>query len=140
MRAVPVFGELPPGCHAELVADDRSEPILHIGEFAVVDPDQCEPINGAIFRIRYGEPGRYRREFVQVWRRDDGWWTAPYNRPRSLEEAEKLIWERRMLVCKDGPYPTTGPNVGYLASLLEGRVIGILESTARDIPRLAARS
>lgn len=139
VRAMPVFDKLPDGCSVRLVCDDRCEPLFHAGEFVVVDPSQCKPINHALFVIEHG--GRQEASIVQVWNRADrdelgkpclDWWTGPYNRPRSREAVEGLANQHRRIVCIDGPYASTGKHAGYLASKLRGRVIGIYESAVAD--------
>ena len=46
LRALEVMDVLPAGCFEMLVEDVCSVPHLRPGEFAVIDPSDCEPQHG----------------------------------------------------------------------------------------------
>jgi hypothetical protein len=143
IRSFPVLSAVPAGCFAHLVTDSRSEPVIHAGEFVVVDRNQREPEDGDLYLIRWNTRDV---EIVQTVLRPFnflkngrtvpgfGWIVAPYRRPRSQEQADE--WIRLAEGCRqvvdwfaDGPYPVRGePHGDHLPSKLVGRVIGILEA------------
>ncbi|AWN47144.1 hypothetical protein DK419_13155 [Methylobacterium terrae] len=142
LRALPLFDSLPAGCIAHPVADNEAAPHLRLGEFAVIDTVDRDPIHGELFVIRYRSPVYdlgYRDRIVQtnlrVYRSPAGedvrWWACPYQRPRSLDELHQWLNEGRMVGLSDGPYCP-----GMLEEKLVGRVVGLLASAVEG-PRLA---
>jgi hypothetical protein len=52
LEPLQVFAGVPAGCRIILVPTDKCEPLLHAGEFAVVDTTRREPRDGALVAIR----------------------------------------------------------------------------------------
>ena len=124
--ALPVLGVIPAGCFGYVLDDDHSEPVLHEGEFAVIDTNDREPENGALFLIEWNSG---EREIVETYTRliskagieRPAWWTGQYSRPRTREELDRAIRSGRATTV-DGPYAKTE----FLAEKLIGKVVGVL--------------
>src|SRR5918912_1303741 len=109
-RAVTMCDAAPTGCILHPVTNADSEPHLHVGEFAVIDTTDRDPIHGELFLIQYQSTDR--RCIVETYLRGhecDGvsftaWWAMPLNRPRSWNDVQRWISERRTLAICDGPY------------------------------------
>lgn len=136
LRAFIVYDAAPRGWIAHLVTDDATAPILRPGDVALIDPAQRDPIQNELFLIVYGrgQPGE-RRAIVEMDCRSHfsgthhfgGWWSHPYNRPRSFEESRRWIEERRRIRFSDGPIDAASPSgMAYLRNMLVGRVVGLL--------------
>ena len=127
-RAIVSFAALPTNCVAVPVADNASFPHLRVGDIAVVDTTEREPIEHGLFVIEY-EGGRGRQQIVELWTKPSGWWNGAC---RSQPHAHLTIVD-----AADGPY-SGEDGEAYLSSKLRGRVIGVLEPTFAEPKRLAA--
>ncbi|MBM0206533.1 hypothetical protein JNW90_28655 [Micromonospora sp. STR1s_5] len=68
-RALTWFDAVPLDCGTVPVEDDRFAPHLKRGEFAVIDPEDREPLPGEIFVVKISSPARpegYRLRIVQL--------------------------------------------------------------------------
>lgn len=129
LRAYPVMTRVPAGCAIIPVANDDNDPIVHAGEFVVVDKQQRQAEAGELFVVAHsaGPP-----EIVEMYTKQHrnsagpfvGWWTAPYNRPRSHEQVRASPLCRQRIPTCDGPYAGEA-GIEYLTSKTVGRVIGI---------------
>lgn len=149
LRSFIVYDCLPPGCIAFPVTDNDAAPLLRVGDIAVLDPVEPEPIEHELFVIEWGRSsGNPRRCLVELWQRElenaegkfFGWFAGAYNRPRTQQEAFRRARAEGVLRCFiDGPYPARGSKNGdYLPSLLIGRVVGILEPRFEEPKRLGS--
>jgi hypothetical protein len=137
LRAFVVFNELPSGCIAHLVTDDRTLPVLRPGDTVVIDTADCEPTHRDLFVMDYGKGSeRPRRVVVEMALRQhtngtrsfNGWWSHPLYRPRSNEEAAEWAAAGRPMYFSDGPICSeSASGMAYLRAAIVGRVIGILE-------------
>lgn len=127
-----VFEQLPHGCFALEVTDYDSEPLIHRGEFVVIDPNDCEPVFGSLFLRRYNSvpdlaivevlvspfrkpsPGRKSRVML-----------ASHNRPRTIDEQVACLKVGGRMGWADGPFEVEGPLAWYIGSIILGRVIGL---------------
>lgn len=137
-RALMVFCTLPAGCIAVPVTDSESEPHLHAGEFAIVDPHDLEPVSGELFLIRWMNG---REAFVSVKERGpEGWmigapghpWAKAGGPQRPVDECLRLA---ARFGAVDGPISRR-----YLIEKLQGRVVGVLgEQACGTCPRRVGR-
>lgn len=120
MRVFSSLRELPSTCLAipianlDLPAADRFD----ADDSLVIDVMSSEPKEGALFLCRFGSPPRnVRLDVVE---------TKP-----STIQGELRWWLRRPgFFMADGPYSHDGENAWYLRSLIVGRVVGYVLSTA----------
>ena len=131
-RAFLLMSELPAGSIAFPVTDERGWPHLRIGEFAVVDPSEREPISGEIYLMQ-SDSGRRSLVSLKAYPNTTmapgprKWWVGapayPWKKPgtprRSRDELFALL--ARYGMC-DGPMGE-GP---HLARMMAGRVVGVL--------------
>ena len=129
LRALECFDNVPQGCRLHLQADDRHAPHLRVGEFAVIDPTDRQPVSGELYMVRWADTGR--EAVMQVLIRDEGVWFAPLNRPRNADEAATWMRTGRPIWTGDGPL---GPE--FLSEYIIGRVLGIFQ--AQEFAPLAA--
>ena len=147
LRALLAYDELPPGCIAHPVTEDDLSPHLRPGEFAIINPADCEPAHGELFLVAWmGQPGPDGRERTALcqayWRSDttpDGrdqssWWVGSMRQYRTRELIEHLIQAGRLdeLGWSNGPYGD-----GVLEQQLRGRVVGVLVSAFEEPKRLS---
>lgn len=136
LRALEVFSDVPRGCFLFMQQDRSSEPHVHVGESAVIDPRDTEVINGEAYLIEWQNSGgraicQVRLRFNDTAKCDVADF-CPLNRPRSKSEFEERLRTGRDLFCSD-----TGLDAQYLPSYIKGRVIGIykaLEFLPRALP------
>ena len=120
MIALPIFEALGPSHRLHLISDYRNTPILRVGDFAVIDQNDTEPVDGALYVAGVSEP--------RVWEcgleRPGEIWLRPLNRPRSADEA--LTWLHAGILgagMSDGPY-----RPDYWPCACHGRVVGLFQS------------
>lgn len=132
-----VLPRLPEGCVSFIVPDERHEPHLHVGDVAVVDPDDRKPDHGDLFLVQW-EGGR--KQIVE---------TRRFSRPGSIvgwdgaSEYWQLCWNMEMRSIDggasrttrwaDGPYPAD-----HVMPKILGRVVAIMHSAFEDRLRVAA--
>ena len=148
LRALFAYNELPAGCIAYLVAEDDLSPHLRPGEFAIVDPADCEPVRGELFLVAWDRralnpDGTERLALVQAFQRNhecDGkpftaWWVGSMRNRLSPEMTTCLVaqgrWDR--LGWSNGPYCS-----GILERQIRGRVVGVLVFAFEEPKRLGA--
>ena len=119
VRAFEVMDRVPDGCRAVLINSNCNWPHLRPGDWAVVDESDTDIQDGELYLIDMGKP-----IVCQVYRRDNGIWFHPYNRPRDAEECLQWMREGREIWTSDGPL-----NEAYLPEKMLGRVIGVYYST-----------
>ncbi len=121
IRALMVYGHIPPGHRALPVVDDRNAPHLRAGELAVVDLADCELQHGELFAVAYGRGPAIMQTLWRTWLGEANWWCVQINRPKG--DAEMAAWSRagRAIPSSDGPYAPGG-----LESIVLGRVVGVL--------------
>jgi hypothetical protein len=132
LRALTRFDHLPKSCGSFHVADDGSEPHLHVGEYAVVDVLDCELQHGELYVLQ-NQSGRRRRRLCCI-RVDRGsqdgsyqigddpsvqyWWADDMRGFR--QTSERIEGDIPVFAgLSDGPYSTE-----HLRSKLVGRVVG----------------
>lgn len=136
LRAFIMYDTAPRGWIPHLITDDEAAPILRPGDVVLIDPTQRDPIHRELFVIDYGrgQPGASRnvvemkcQDHTDGRREFRGWWSHPYNRPRSRDESRRWIEERRRIRFSDGPIDAGNPDgMLYLRTKLVGRVVGLL--------------
>jgi hypothetical protein len=136
LRSFIVYGELPEGCLAMEVMDNKGRPHVRKGEIVVIDPSQREPINGDMFVVEWLNGDRQvvetRTQNLKVHPRDgsppefrDCWfaeWQATITNLAGTE-ATTHRWG-------DGPYNEQG-----MQDKIVGRVVGIYEPNAQLLLR-----
>ncbi len=121
------------------------EPHLRVGEIAVVDESDVEPLNGELFVIKIRSPfaehpdGCVRR-LAQIWPVEHtgvdgepfiGWWHGDLCRPRGMAEVEEWFAKGRMITLCDGPM-----RLEHMRERIVGRVVGVFQSSAEGPRRL----
>lgn len=53
LRSFIVYNDLPDGCIAFEVPDNKTLPHVRAGEFVVIDPTDCDPAEGELFAITW---------------------------------------------------------------------------------------
>lgn len=132
LRSFIIYTQLPDGCFAHEVEDNRSEPHLRNTEFAIIDPNDAAPLHGDLFLIEFSGG---RRSIVELRSEDmiasDGErllaWTAYWQMEMASASGETIRTSR----WGDGPYREAD-----IALKLVGRVVGILEPDFRTRLRL----
>jgi hypothetical protein len=66
LRALEVMRSVPAGCIAFPIADERSIPHLRLGEFAVIDKRDRDPIVGELYLREFSGPCGPIKKIVQV--------------------------------------------------------------------------
>ncbi|MEJ0068304.1 MAG: hypothetical protein WDO24_05755 [Pseudomonadota bacterium] len=126
LRALEIFSNVPDGCRLHLMSDDRHDPHLREGEWAVVDPSDRDLVSGELYQIQW-KSGTERLAIMQVTRRlrhgVDGIWLTPLRKPVFLPNGD-LDWSKPIHMS-DGPLKPE-----FLPEYLRGRVIGIYQATA----------
>ncbi len=115
LRALDVLDVVPAGCVA--VVDDTGlcEPHIRIGEFAIADTTDRDPIKGEIFAIRWKEGGRISILQARVMECDIGdgpqptWWVGP-------------MPGARIAATSEGPFSDNE----HLKSKIVGRIVGVM--------------
>lgn len=121
-----VLPRLPEGCASFIVPDNRNEPHLHVGDVAVIDPDDRTPDHGDLFLVQWNDG---HKQIVE---------TRRFSRPDSIvgwdgvTEYWQLCWDMEMRSVDgeasrttrwaDGPYSTDNTRQKIL-----GRVVAILQ-------------
>lgn len=118
-----IFDQLPEGCIAFQVPDNRCEPIFSAGELIVVDPHNCAPEFGALFLRSYSSGAQSVVEMVSS-PRGAAILVSP-RRPRSVGDWGAWFAAGELGGLGDGPFPIEGPHAAYLQSIIVGRVIGL---------------
>lgn len=141
LRSFIVYNDLPDGCIAFEVPDDKTLPHVRAGEFVVIDPSDCDPAEGELFAITWKSDWRRKWQIVQMDLRQDRVRTGETFEERSLwwvghVAAQELVgvdgegdgrFQRRV----DRPYEDD-----YLRDITHGKIVGIYEPDFRT--RLAA--
>ncbi len=141
LRSFIVYNDLPEGCIAFEVPDDKTLPHVRAGEFVVIDPADCDPAEGELFAITWKSDWRQKWQIVQMDLRSDRVRTGDVFEERALwwvghVAAQELVgadgegdgrFQRRV----DGPYEDE-----YLRDITHGKIVGIYEPDFRT--RLAA--
>lgn len=112
IRALEMFASLPASCIAHPVTDDRTEPHLRPGEFAVIDKNDREPVLGELYLAQWSNG---RREIVQVRR-----WALTQHRSNFFSVGACRLNGDGYVRAVDGPY-----SAEHLREKLVGRVAGI---------------
>ena len=88
LRALPLFGSCPAGCQLHIETTEANDPHIRAGEFAVIDPTDCEPVHGELFLVRWngGSCSIMQTNFRKFFRNGPLWMMDPLNRPRSYVE------------------------------------------------------
>lgn len=125
LRSFIVFEEVPAGCAAYPVMSGDCEPHLHVGEMAIVDLQDCEPMEGELFLCMFtsGCGPRFVETFTNA--KLKGWCVGPIQQPAFAREF-------------GGRWCDFGLPRDVLARKLLGRVVGILEPAFSEPMRLAA--
>lgn len=136
-QAIPsiIYDQLPDGCFAFQVQGHASEPLVHRGEFAVIDTSDCEPVIGSLVLRRFS--GRSHLAIVEVVaspfrpvatepQDERTIMLASYCRPRTIEAMSACLETGRPVGFADGPYQVEGAHSWYLESIIVGKVIGVL--------------
>lgn len=128
-----VYDHLPQGCFAFEVANNECEPLVHRGEYAVIDPNDREPEIGSLFLRRFQSSDRLaivemvRSPFMELAPTPRGSvLLVSHRRPRSVEERTAWLEAGEMGGWADGPFKIDGPLAAYLGTTIIGKVIGLL--------------
>ncbi|MEP7221537.1 MAG: hypothetical protein ABI673_02590 [Novosphingobium sp.] len=140
IRSLRLYDRLPSGFLAFTVPDHSCDPLVRMGEIAVVDVDDRLPVAGALYLRRIiSSNGRTRVciienvvQDVRLVDEDGGRSLQPcsilvsYNRPHSGEQWR--AWSDRFgpIPFGDGPYQLDRPRARSALDSLVGRVVGIL--------------
>lgn len=120
--ALPVYDKVPEGCFAVEIEDDCNDPYLRQGEFAIVNPDNCDAVHGELYYITMG----CRAGVMQmIWHGMAGVEYGnfmPMNRPESLEELAVWMATGRPLYSYDGQIKPQ-----FVRKRILGHVIGFME-------------
>lgn len=131
LRSFIVYDELPAGCFAIEIEDDENHRHLHLGDFAIIDPTDTDPIDGELYLI---ERSGGRRQIVEAqsspFRTPDRFMIAPTT-VRAMFTAGGEFGRR--LRFMDGPYSRE-----YLQETFLGRVTGIYQPDFQNTLRIAA--
>ena len=127
-----VLDQLPDGCFAFDPTDRHAEPIVRLGEGAVIDPNDKEMVVGAHYLRRLdSQPGRFMIvELVDSPARASRGklvYLARPHRPRTAENWAAWMAAGECLPMADGPFESDAQSRSgvYLASLIVGKVIGV---------------
>jgi len=131
LRAIMLLPSVPPGHMTMLVPDERFEPHLQAGEFAVIDPADKEPERGEFYLIAYGSPfgaNGCSYTFCQLSRRwayltpGGGLFMARNPGPATEGMERVATWMTRHGEghLSDGPFQTE-----HIRAKLVGRVVGV---------------
>jgi len=147
-RALTLYEAAPLDCGTVLVPNDAFAPHLTAGEWAVIDPDDNEPVAGELFVIKVASPhdeAGYRLRVVQLrskgyrfggqdergaWRPDPedslGWMMhfqliRPRPTPRFYATEKDALANVSTWTLCDGPLQTDG-----MRRYIVGRVIGVV--------------
>lgn len=125
LRSFIVYDELPAGLAAYPVMSSDCEPHLHFGEMAIIDPNDCEPMDGELFLCLFdgGRGPRFIETFLNP--KIPGWCVGTIQQPAFAKEFGGR-W------C-DFPYRSE-----VLSRKLMGRVVGILQPAFSEPLRIAA--
>lgn len=123
-RALPIYKCVPAGCMGYLVTDRLTEPHLRLGEIAIIDTADRDPVLWELYLIKYNHPFEDdgRLEIVQVLRNkfgplddgSEGLNVGPYVK-------DQHIPGYGMCRMVDGPYKPHD-----LRERLLGRVVGVM--------------
>lgn len=123
LRALDQFDTIPAGCTGMVITNDRFAPHLRLGEIAVVDPNDKEPVSGELFVVGINDVlGERKPKIVQT-----------FGRITTIVEDDKGVdrlcwWDRfefrrpGMLSLSDGPILTEG----WRDRRCIGRIIGFV--------------
>ncbi|MFM2278862.1 MAG: hypothetical protein RLZZ444_1093 [Pseudomonadota bacterium] len=139
--AVRIFGQLPDGFLAFAIPDRSCEPLIRRGEVAVVDPEDREVVDGALFLMRYvggaGGQGRASLRVLEGFARPVENFSGVICRPPAFY----FVAHNRARPGRPGPFaPADGPyHIGPTHDDLTipsvvGRVVGIF--AAHDSSKL----
>lgn len=120
-----VCDRLPEGCVTYPVLDRRHEPLLKVGEWVIVDPEDREPRGGELFVIQWQSGGAPSVVELQQMRSCSLWAVGARHRGTN---AKALVFGQPGEIVGDFGYRSE-----QLAERLLGRVVGILEP-AFDAP------
>ncbi|MEQ1755274.1 MAG: hypothetical protein ABL973_14210 [Micropepsaceae bacterium] len=126
LRALDIFDRVPKDCVLHKQDDGAHEPHIHMGELAVIDPTQCDVIQGELYLIRFPREGSERIFQVNLRMNSSAnVMTAsfqPLNRPQSREDLDDWLRTGRQLYMGD-----CGLIARLLPEYIVGRVIGVLQ-------------
>lgn len=134
LRPFIVFDRVPDGCIAYAVADNRQMPLLRAGDWVIVDPDDRSPAEGELFVIQWqsgGGPRVVEAAIMPALKQSNGaslWAVGARHRGAN---AVAVVFGRPGEIVGDFPY-----RAEQLEERFRGRVIGILEATARELHRV----
>ncbi|MDF8334138.1 hypothetical protein [Novosphingobium cyanobacteriorum] len=124
-----VHTSAPAECIVHEVLDDGSAPHLRAGDFAIVDPTDCEPLSGELFLVEW-KSRRGARRVVEI-KACEGLFRSPGESKASLRNSWGMEWRQpvydlngavdRVQRWFDGPYNEAGAR-----DRIVGRVVGIL--------------
>ncbi|MEM7444878.1 MAG: hypothetical protein AAF414_16265 [Pseudomonadota bacterium] len=135
-RAFEVFDHIPAGCQLQLVRDDRHDPHLRMGEWAVVDANDREIQLNEVFAVLQSGginlwqicPDHHKP--LPVDEGQETFWLRPLDNIRGATkeeraaDVERRFAERRLHV-------SDGPIYGWaLREKIVGRVVGIFQGNA----------
>jgi hypothetical protein len=123
LRAFEIFNRLPEGCQIHIQHNDMHAPHLRVGELAVIDPGDREPVNGELYLLQQSQGPI----IWQVILRGDAVGLYPLDRPTSPEQAREWLLSGRPLYSGDGFLKAE-----YLPEMMLGRVIGIYHAAGFD--------
>ncbi|MBS7696248.1 MULTISPECIES: hypothetical protein [unclassified Chelatococcus] len=130
--ALLVYDELPAGCTAHPVGSPDSEPLIRVGEFAVVGSGNRDLALGEMYLIQSSR-GRCRIAVLEVAR---GVTFADTDEPAyNLKSiSPQMTTTGKPIFMMDGPYPADF----MLEKLIVGRVVGVLRSDFEAVKMVEA--
>lgn len=134
LRPFIVFDQVPRGCVVYAVPDNRQMPLLHAGEWVIVDPADRRPVEGELFVIQWQSGGGPRIVEAAILPAEAGstgarlWAVSARHRGSN---AAALGFGRPGQIIGDCLYRDE-----QLEERFRGRVIGILEATACELRRV----
>ena len=137
LRAYIVLPRMPEGCVSHVIPDSRAEPHFHVGDIAIVDPDNRTPDHGDMFLIEWSNGGRQvveirrfpKPEAIVGWNGVDEYWRLHWKAALTSIDGGKS----KVVDWGDGPYSTA-----HLAPKIVGCVVGILQPAYEEPMRVAA--
>jgi hypothetical protein len=125
-RALTLFDSLTSGLRTFQIENDDTEPHLHVGEYAVIDPTDREIQNGELYLIQMMRGDRRIREVRSggVWN-FVAWGPSPtWIIQRVAKRKPEYMFGILVEYTVGGPWPDNELGRADLQSMMLGRVIG----------------
>lgn len=136
LESLQVFSDVPEGCRLVLVSNDNCEPLIHAGEFAIVDARRRSPVFGSVYAIDQSNGAAIWRLYdpaaIGICSSDVFYLGPPVS--QTYAEVSDLVRHTRAgrrIICRVADGPICG---SALRPKIVGEVIGIYRSDLDQLP------